>query len=80
MLTIGAAGVWLGEALARRFSAARPTAGEGKLAVGAAIAALATLVFLLGDLLPRSLAKSRPEALASVLGRLIARACSSTRR
>lgn len=71
MLAIVAAGFWLGEALASRFGPASPTSGKGLIPVGVAIAALATWVFLFGDLLPRSLAKSRPEALASVLGRLI---------
>lgn len=71
MLAIVAAGFWMGEALASRFGPASPMSGRGLIPVGLAIAALATWVFLLGDLLPRSLAKSRPEALASVLGRWI---------
>lgn len=71
MLAIVAAGVWLGEALASRFGPADPASGEGMAVVAAATAALAILVLFFGDLLPRSLAKSRPETLASVLGRLI---------
>lgn len=69
MLAIVAAGVWCGEAVASRFGASERAPGEGAMLAAAAVAVLAALMFLFGDLLPRSLARSRPETFASLLGR-----------
>jgi len=71
MLAIVAAGVWCGEALASRFAGAERMSGEEVGLVAAVVASLAALIFVFGDLLPRSLARSRPETFASLLGRAI---------
>jgi len=71
MLAIVVAGVWFGEALASRSDETDPTSQVGAILHAAVVAALAIGVFLLGDLLPRSLARSRPETFASLLGRVI---------
>ncbi len=71
MLAIILAGVWCGESIASRTRTGASGGADRDEAVAtvAAVAGLAIAALLFGDLLPRSLARSRPETFASLLGR-----------
>jgi putative hemolysin len=71
ILTGVVSGVLLCEWTADSTIAARFTSHPGIVVTTMAAGALAAVVFLFGDLLPRALASSRPEAFASRLGRLM---------
>lgn len=69
MFAIILAGVWCGESIAWRTDESGRTSQDEAVATVAAVAGLAIAVLVFGDLLPRSLARSRPETVASLLGR-----------